>query len=481
MRQKQTEARCRYAGMIRLMWMIAIFLMLPLPVNAAGKIRTKAITDKELSSFIHMEDTDTSEGVLFGTVPESFRSPAVTAVKDQDPYGTCSYFAVIAATESSAISNRLKINGKRVTNKLDLSEAHLLYFLFHRKKDPLKGTAGDKVTSTDGDYLYAGGNLLANALHLMTWSGPVKESSARYRNAGKSLSSKKAYKSVLHVQGFSYYSSDAPKKVKRAVMTNGSVAAGMYYSDFFYNSEHAAYCCGSYQIPNHAVNIIGWDDQYPKENFSQTPKKDGAWLCRNQWGTSWGEDGYFWVSYEDVPMNQDNLFLSIQTASADSYRYNYQYDGGVSIGYAAAGNKITAANVFTVRGKVRQKLSAVSIACLTENVKYSIQIYKNPKSKNPRSGKKMLKKAQTGTIKNIGYTTIPLSQKVSLKRGDRFTVAVTLKGAEEPIVLLDVSGTYGNITSKTAQKKGQSYIISGGERIDLAGKKMTARIKAYTK
>ena len=42
---------------------------------------------------------------------------------------------------------------------------------------------------------------------------------------------------------------------------------------------------------------IPWDDNYPKENFATTPPGNGAWLCKNSYGTGFGSDGYFWMSY----------------------------------------------------------------------------------------------------------------------------------------------------------------------------------------
>ena len=30
-------------------------------------------------------------------------------------------------------------------------------------------------------------------------------------------------------------------------------------------------------VSNHAIQVVGWDDNYPKSNFTHTPEKDGAW------------------------------------------------------------------------------------------------------------------------------------------------------------------------------------------------------------
>lgn len=42
---------------------------------------------------------------------------------------------------------------------------------------------------------------------------------------------------------------------------------------------------------NHSVTIIGWDDNYPKENFlgGHQPEGNGAFLIKNSWGSELNE------------------------------------------------------------------------------------------------------------------------------------------------------------------------------------------------
>ena len=63
------------------------------------------------------------------------------------------------------------------------------------------------------------------------------------------------------------------------------------------------------------------------------------------------------------------------------------------------------------------------------NVKYSIQIYRNPKDGRPTSGTKMLKRPVTGTIREAGTHTIDLSRKAEVLRGDKFAVVVKLRSS----------------------------------------------------
>ena len=58
----------------------------------------------------------------------------------------------------------------------------------------------------------------------------------------------------------------------------------------------------------HAVTIIGWNDNYSKDNFeNEKPSKDGAWLILNSWGSNWGNKGTAWVSYEDYEAKISNM------------------------------------------------------------------------------------------------------------------------------------------------------------------------------
>ena len=52
---------------------------------------------------------------------------------------------------------------------------------------------------------------------------------------------------------------------------------------------------------NHGVTIIGWDDNFATSNFpsSSRPSKPGAYLVLNSWGSGWGDEGCYWISYED--------------------------------------------------------------------------------------------------------------------------------------------------------------------------------------
>ncbi|MBQ6517330.1 MAG: hypothetical protein IJI14_01335 [Anaerolineaceae bacterium] len=52
---------------------------------------------------------------------------------------------------------------------------------------------------------------------------------------------------------------------------------------------------------NHSVAVVGWDDTFSAENWPEghRPPADGVWIVKNSWGTEWGNEGYFLLSYYD--------------------------------------------------------------------------------------------------------------------------------------------------------------------------------------
>lgn len=66
------------------------------------------------------------------------------------------------------------------------------------------------------------------------------------------------------------------------------MSIGMY--DSCYNPKTYAYSYSGNAGVNHAVTLVGWDDNFAKENFNSSCNvtSDGAWIVRNSWGEQWG-------------------------------------------------------------------------------------------------------------------------------------------------------------------------------------------------
>lgn len=136
--------------------------------------------------------------------------------------------------------------------------------------------------------------------------------------------------SVEDIHAYISETSDLPRRdkyaIKEAIMKYGSVFSSMFYEDEYFNSQTNFYEFINEEeeeegeeekdISNHAISIVGWDDE--KE----------AWLVRNTWGPTWGDDGYFWVSYKDTEVDKKcvsfNSFIS--TKEIDNV-YTYSKTG----------------------------------------------------------------------------------------------------------------------------------------------------------
>ena len=88
--------------------------------------------------------------------------------------------------------------------------------------------------------------------------------------------------------------------VKKYITNYGGLIAGCNIDDQWYQYKGGIYRSKQSTGLGHKVVIIGWDDNYSKDNFVyEKPQNDGAWLVLNSWGSSWANKGTAWVSYED--------------------------------------------------------------------------------------------------------------------------------------------------------------------------------------
>ncbi|MGN0173202.1 MAG: lectin like domain-containing protein, partial [Acutalibacteraceae bacterium] len=390
------------------------------------------------------------------------------SVVDQGNYGTCWAFESRGILESMLIKQNSLIS---------LSQNHLAWFTYKGAEE--EESYSYYIEKNGGNDPYNnGGNFTRATACLSAWKGPIysSEFSSDIYNVDESLRNRSAY----HIQdanvfGGSLFSSNlvlqADINLVKQIMIENQTAFGIdYYDDFVhFNAQTGAQFYKQNHYANHAVLIIGWDDNYSKENFNEDerPEHDGAWLVRGSWGLDYGNNGTIWISYEDATIEYSGSYTIEEN---DNYAKNYQYDTlgwGISVSaddfvdekYALKSGYMS--NIFTSESD--EQLEAVSFYTTDANTSYEISVYTGVDEGKPTSGTKVLDN-QSGSEFYCGYHTIELDKPIKLKAGERFSIVVKLTNPEYeyPIPVEFTIYSYGKDKFEYLGNGGESFISTDG-------------------
>ncbi len=344
---------------------------------------------------------DNSEGI--SDVPPSYDLRTrlrVSEVRNQGNYGTCWAFAAISALESSL-----------------MPEENLLFSVDHMS-----------MSNAFNVNQYDGGEYTMGMAYLAAWQGPVYEKDDPYGDGAtdESLSPVKHVQEIRIIDGKDY------QGIKEAVFKYGGVQTSLYSNissskgnSKYFNKDTNAYCYMGSEKPNHDVVIIGWDDNYPKENFNVDLEGDGAFICQNSWGNEFGDDGFFYVSYYDTNIGTHNeVYTGVE--NTDNYDNIYQSDlcGWVGkMGYDK--EDMYGANVFTATSD--QNIKAASFYATASDTSYELYIVNDFKDEYSFAGRK---KVAEGTLENAGYYTIKFDEEVPVTEGERYAVVLHINTPE---------------------------------------------------
>lgn len=395
----------------------------------------------------------------------------VTSVKDQKDFNFCWAFATLASIESNLIRKGT------APSSVDLSEAHLGYFNFHGFNKYASSSYCGKESFIDVNNGFS--NYLESAATLSRRFGVVTEQVmpySRYFDPSLHTNAVRIRHQYL-LKDMNYIeTSQTTKKldrsgmdiVKKWIMSNGAVASAVYSPQVSEYRVSSSDKIRNYYSPskefNHAITIVGWNDNYPKSSFttSAKPAGNGAWLVKNSYGKGFGEDGYYWVSYYCPAVCQFCSFTACKNDGSQIYQYN-----GLGIGNMpyTSNKSVSGANTFKARKDVL--IDRVGIWTLSADSKVNVKIYAEKNKKAPTSGTKLIDK--TFSVTHVGYHTLDLGKNAGIPKGTKFSLIVTVKEKSGTYTLpFEVCDLTDGDTQPANVVKGQSYLkIKGKSWTDI--------------
>lgn len=369
----------------------------------------------------------------------------VTSVKNQQNTGWCSWFQANGVLESTIL--------KKYQTEYDFSEKYNRYatvrYFLNGEINPL----GFNEYATMGANNFKIGALLSSR------RGPINEIDMPFVNSMDliDISEIQNKNTTAYVENFKMFPSYTSKNtdmindMKEHLINHGALGIAYYHDDNYYNALTGAYYyAGGLDSLNHGVTLVGWDDNYSKTNFklNYRPLNDGAWIIKNSWGTSWGNNGYVYISYDDLLLYKQ--VYGIETVSINkNYDNSYFYDPlGWNGAYGYSNNNpVYVANKFNKKTSKLESLTEITIGTLGIT---NFELYVNNIDANLTSVN--MKLIKSGIVDYAGYYTIKLDEPIMLENQD-FSIMVSYK----------VSGTQFPVPLQTSFSGIEPYYYDGYE------------------
>lgn len=323
------------------------------------------------------------EKQLSKSIPTSYNSNElgyVTSVKNQGNSDTCWAYASTSTFESLLLRNSLFT--------VDLEPKHMDLWA-----TPTTNGLGWQRKEDEGGYTYI------PLGYYSSWNGAVDINNSAPTQGTTALI---------------YLGKNDTELIKKTIMDSGAVTANFAVNSKGYSKNYNSYYLGkkNNNIYGHTVSVVGWDDNYSKENFdgSYTPTNNGAWLCKNSWGSNINSiGGYLWISYEDVYIFDNDVFSPsygikefVDIKDNLNLYQNEEYGATYEFEYLDEKSKdITYFNVFdfSEKGNVLNKVIFETTAVGASYKTYFVPL----KDEKPTLDKSCWQQLSSGTIDYAGY------------------------------------------------------------------------------
>ncbi|MDP1746058.1 MAG: C1 family peptidase [Bacteroidota bacterium] len=369
----------------------------------------------------------------------------ITPVKNQGQCGSCWLFPTMGSVESY-----WKVLG---LSDFDLAE------------DNLKNCHGF-------DYLPCeGGSRDMATSYFSRSTGPYLESQDPYTAASAGCPSGLTPTAYVSQARF------LPKNknvIKQALMDYGAIYNTFHWEAASYRaSDYTYYYNGTSNTLNHAVLIVGWDDN------KVTAGGTGAWIIKNSWGTSWGQSGFFYISYNDTKATSDATYYPGRVDYDVNSKISYYDHLGMttSMGFGSS----TAYGMVKYVPAGNEQLTKIGTWVAGSNATVTIEVY-NTLSGTTLSA--LLGSIPAKTCALPGYYTFDLNSAISVSAGNDYFIKIkyTTPGYNFPI---PVESKIAGLTNNAVIESGNCWISSGGYSWTAVGSNTTKKydvcIKAYSK
>ncbi|WAI02274.1 lectin like domain-containing protein [Methanogenium organophilum] len=421
----------------------------PVMPYATGDIPAPVVMSWPDADSIDIYQATATDEVTFPARFDLRDEDRVTPVRDQGDCGSCWTFAAYGSLESTYLTDTGMVENFSENN--------------------MKNLCSDLYPDGFDGGPCSGGNAFMSAAYLTRGSGPVREEDDPYILPVPSNISPTNLPPVLDTYEVTFLPTRTDPLendlFKQTLMDEGGIRVRFLVNYSCFSGNGTTYYrpdAGYPSVGGHAVTLVGWDDAFPKEEFVVTPPGDGAFILKNSWGTGFGEDGYFYISYYDrsLDTSESAVFTGV---AADDERQTYQYDPlgwTTSIGTGTSA-PICGANIFTADRY--EALTDVSFYTREPETHYAVAIYTNftiaPGDRPPVTW-------TTGTCSLPGFHTISLPESVPLMPGEVFSVILEVVSPTDTSPLVVEMPIEGYSSGATAEA-GESYVSTDGSWEDL--------------